>query len=232
MKIALLADIHGNDVALASVLNAAREAAATRLLIAGDFVGYYYKTKSVLDLLATWDWAGVRGNHEDMLRTWADGYDHEDLRQRYGSGLETACEELPQASIDMLTTLPETCELALAGKTALICHGSPWDPVAYIYPDAAPDIWRKFTTGGQDLVLFGHSHYPVIWREGSTLVVNPGSVGQPRDYRPGACWALWDTDSHTVTLQREPYDAEPVISECQRRDPGLSYLQDVLVRTA
>ena len=93
------------------------------------------------------------------------------------------------------------------------------------------DVVAKFAAEGQDLVVFGHSHYPVLWREGGCIVVNPGSVGQPRDRRPGACWALWDTASHAVTLHRESYDAAPLIAEARRRDPQLPYLWKVLTRT-
>ncbi|MCH8855364.1 MAG: flagellar hook-associated protein FlgK [Proteobacteria bacterium] len=66
--------------------------------------------------------------------------------------------------------------------------------------------------------------------EGS-IVVNPGSVGQPRDRIPGACWALWDTESHAVELRRETYDASAEIAACRERDPHLPYLADVLTRT-
>ncbi|HBT44425.1 MAG TPA: metallophosphoesterase [Rhodospirillaceae bacterium] len=231
MKIALLADIHGNDLALACVLRAAREAGAERLFIAGDFVGYYYGAKAVLDLLDDWDWIAVRGNHEDMMRDWAAGRDHDAISARYGSGQDVACRELPPTTFDRLVDLPERREAAAGGRTALICHGAPWDHEAYVYPDAPADVVAKCAAEGQDLVVFGHSHYPVLWHEGGCIVVNPGSVGQPRDRRPGACWALWDTASHAVTLHRESYDAAALIAEARRRDPQLPYLWKVLTRT-
>jgi hypothetical protein len=56
-------------------------------------------------------------------------------------------------------------------------------------------------------------------------------VGQPRDRKPGACWAIWDTQADTVVLRREPYDVSGITSECRRRDPDLPYLADVLART-
>ena len=67
MRIALLGDIHGNSFALAAVLEAARAAHVEKLLITGDFVGYYFWPREVLDMLDDWDVAAVRGNHEDML---------------------------------------------------------------------------------------------------------------------------------------------------------------------
>ena len=232
MKVALLADIHGNAQALACVLASAKLLGASRLLIAGDFVGYYYDAGKSFDLLEPWDWTAIRGNHEDMLRDWHNGRDRAAILARYGSGIKAAYLDLTKDKFDLLTALPEKRELRIDQRTVLMCHGSPWDPLAYIYPDAPADVREKFAAGGQDLVLFGHSHYPIVWHQGTTTVVNPGSVGQPRDRIPGACWALWDTDTRTVSLHRESYDATPLIAECRRRDPSLHYLQDVLIRSA
>ena len=68
MKLALLADIHGNADALEAVLAAARRRGAKRLLCAGDFVGYYYEPARCFELLDAWRLDAVRGNHEDMFR--------------------------------------------------------------------------------------------------------------------------------------------------------------------
>jgi len=86
-------------------------------------------------------------------------------------------------------------------------------------------------SGGGMLVVYGHTHYPVVWQDGETTVVNPGSVGQPRDGTPGACWAMWDTVDLSVTLKRENYDSSKVQTEARRRDPALPYLADILTRT-
>jgi len=78
--------------------------------------------------------------------------------------------------------------------------------------------------------VMGHTHYPMLKRIGSTAVINPGSVGQPRDRKPGACWALFDTKDHTIELRRENYDSSSLVRECQLRHPELPYLSEVLQR--
>jgi len=79
-------------------------------------------------------------------------------------------------------------------------------------------------------VVFGHTHYPVLWNVEGRMAVNPGSVGQPRDRIPGACWALWDTDTDEIHLRREMYDAGGLVAECRARDPHLNFIADVLTR--
>lgn len=85
-------------------------------------------------------------------------------------------------------------------------------------------------SGGQDLIVYGHSHYPVVWRIDRSVIANPGSVGQPRDRKLGACWALWDTRSMEVTLQRANFDTQLVAERALRIDPHLPYLAGVLRR--
>ena len=231
MKVALLADIHGNADALSVVLSAARAAGAERSLIAGDLVGYYPDAACVLDLLDEWDWEGVGGNHEAMLEQWHQGKDLDAISNKYGTALACTVTELDAARIDMLISLPATRDLEIAARRVRLCHGAPWDRDEYVYPDANDAVKTRFAADGLDLVVYGHTHYPTLWRVGETLVVNPGSVGQPRDRKPGACWALWDTDNNDVQLHRESYDMEPLIARCKASDPGVPFLWMVLTRT-
>ena len=85
--------------------------------------------------------------------------------------------------------------------------------------------------GGFDLVVMGHTHYPLVKKQGGTLLVNPGSVGQPRNRRPGAAWAIFDTADRTVQLRSESYDSSDLVRECRLRHPELPYLSEVLLRT-
>ncbi len=129
-----------------------------------------------------------------------------------------------------LCSLPEKLELSIDGYNVLLCHGSPWDRDCYVYPDADNIVRQRMKKTGYDLIFFGHTHYPVIWDESDVLVVNPGSVGQPRDSIPGACWAIWDTETNNINLKRESYNYEIVVEACRKYDPENSYLQNVLTR--
>lgn len=231
MKLALLGDIHGNAQALQAVLAAATSSGAEELLIAGDLVGYYFAPLEVLELLQQWSCHVVRGNHEDMLK--AARTDPEYLAQvdaRYGTGLNCALEQLSTAQLDALCGLPHPKELILDGCKVLLCHGAPWDNDCYVYPDAQSGLLECCAVQGFDLVVLGHTHYPMQYRVGETLVVNPGSVGQPRNRQPGAHWAFFDTGTRSLELRHEQYDCSRLVRECQQRHPELPYLAEVLTR--
>lgn len=232
MKLALLGDIHGNHRALAKVLAAASSSDVAKLLVTGDLVGYYNSPLSVVELLQAWDRYVVRGNHEDMLdiaRT--DPAFLVKVDAIYGTGLRAAIEQLGEPQINELCKLPHPLRLTIDGCRILLCHGAPWDNDHYVYPDAQPPIWERCATEEFDLIVLGHTHYPMRHQIGRTLVVNPGSVGQPRNRQPGAHWAMFDTGSRALEFRREYYDVSALTQECRKANPNLPYLADVLVRT-
>lgn len=232
MKVGLLADIHGNVAALTAVLDAATAAGVERLLVAGDIVGYYDEPAAVVEQLDRWPWEAVRGNHEDLLRDRLRDGRWEEERRRHGSGLQAAS-HLPEPIRDRLLRLPHPLAIELEGARVLLCHGSPWDVGAYVYPDAAPELrGRVFAAAaGFDLVVLGHTHYPMRWQTDNVTVVNPGSVGQPRDYRPGACWAVWETRTGSLEFHRQAYDIASVQARARALDPDVPYLWEVLIRS-
>ncbi|MDH5771515.1 MAG: metallophosphatase family protein [Rhodospirillaceae bacterium] len=231
MRVALLADIHGNADALIAVLDAVRKAGAGRILVAGDLVNYYYDAKRMFDMLDEWDWLSVRGNHDEMLEQWRRGEGIDMISAKYGTALDLTLRELSAERIDMLANMPALLDLNIDGRRVCVCHGTPWDRDEYVYPDTDDAVKLRFADDDFDLVVYGHTHYPAAWRAGKTLVVNPGSTGQPRDHKPGACWALWDTKTNTVEHRRESYDMEPLIARCKAHDPEVSFLWTVLTRT-
>lgn len=231
MKLALMADIHGNHLALQAVLAAASLAGVEKLLVAGDLVGYYSYPREVLELLYPWDKHMVRGNHEDMLV--AARTDSEFLAQvdkRYGTGLRVAIEKLDSQQLNDLCALPHPISLDLDHCQILLCHGAPWDIDQYVYPDAPTELLERCAVQDFDLVVLGHTHYPMSHRIGNTVVVNPGSVGQPRNRHPGASWAIFDTGSRSLEFRVEHYDPTVIVRDCEQRHPELLYLSEVLLR--
>lgn len=231
MRLGLLSDIHGNAEALAVVLAAARAEGVERILFAGDAVGYYYEPARCLALLSEWPMTPVRGNHEDMLQgviaqpSLADG-----IHQRYGSGLATALKTLTPAQLAELTAWPVQRQLDIEGSSILLCHGAPWDTNQYVYPDASEELLARCRVDGCDFVVMGHTHYRFSVQAGATRLLNPGSVGQPRDRRPGAAWGLLDTASGDYQQRTELYDTERVARQARSIDPHLPYLWEVLTR--
>lgn len=231
MKVAILGDIHANAYALDAVLNAVSKRKIQTLLIAGDLVGYYFMPKEVMHLLKGWNTYIIRGNHEDILNlARKEPETIKEVELKYGSGITIALESLSEEELNMLCTLPHPLELKINSLKILLCHGSPWDNDCYIYPDASDDLITRCAIPGYDVVIISHTHYPMIKQVGKTIILNPGSVGQPRNYQPGAHWATLDTDSGVIELQCERYNIKKLFDEVQLRHPEIPYLSEVLVR--
>jgi putative phosphoesterase len=231
MKVALLSDIHANHYALEAVLNAVRRNNIKVLLITGDFIGYYFWPREVFNLLEKWNVVAVLGNHDNMLvRAKRDKIFLEKMTRKYGSGLSIALDSLDDERLEWLMSLPETAEYKIKDKKILLCHGSPWKNEEYIYPDLVQSSLDRYSNLDVDYVLQGHTHYPMIKSIDGTTVINPGSVGQPRNGKPGAHWALLDVCINHVQHFCEQYDASDVIKESKERHPEIPYLSDILQR--
>ncbi|WFP50632.1 metallophosphoesterase family protein [Methylomonas sp. EFPC3] len=231
MKIGLLGDIHGNSLALEAVLASAKAKNVEILCLTGDFVGYYYSPDRVLDMLTEWSTFAVAGNHEHMLFESLESAERRDeYLSKYGSGLISAACRLSPSQLEWLRKLPAKLELDISGQRILLAHGAPWDTDCYLYPDAPEPHWTRAAEGNFDLVVLGHTHYRFQRKIGRSLIVNPGSVGQPRDRIPGAAWAVFDTDTMVCEHYSESYDVSTVIQQARVNDPNKKYLQEVLVR--
>jgi putative phosphoesterase len=235
MRVAVLGDIHGNALALEAVLAAIKRERVHTLLVTGDYVGYYRHAVEVLDLLGQWPYDRifrVRGNHEDLLLKAAqDANFLAECNRRYGGALEAALAGLSDEGLQHLAELPARLDLQFADKRVILSHGSPWDTDQYIYPDAPAAVWQRLSDEGADFVFLGHTHYKMEMRLGRTVVVNPGSVGQPRDGHAGAAWALVDLNAGNVELFSEDYDWQSVGDEAARLDPHNPYLHEIFART-
>ena len=228
----MLGDIHGNAQALKNVLVAAGKQQVEALLISGDLVGYYFRPLEVLKLLEPWSKYLVRGNHEDMLSVARSNPSFlTKVNARYGSGLHAAIEQLSGLQLDELCALPHPTKIEIEKYKILLCHGSPWSTEEYIYPDSDKNLLKRCSNTGFDVIVHGHTHYPAKHVVGKTLLVNPGSVGQPRNRQPGAHWAIFDAKTGNVQFRCEVYDPTQIMKECAEKNPELPYLAEMLIRT-
>lgn len=232
MRVALLGDIHGNHIALLEVLRQVKLVGVDKLLLTGDLIGYYYHADQVLDLLKSWDWETIQGNHEGMLAEIVVGNQSvfTQYYHQYGSALVRTLELLNEDEVSFLTHLPYCKEFNLFTQHLLLCHGSPWDRDLYIYPDAGEAVLKRCSNLGYDIVVMGHTHYQFIRRMNNVLIVNPGSVGQPRDKSGYAGWAVLDMESREITLKQTPFKIDEIVTEATKRDPDKPYLVEVLTR--
>jgi putative phosphoesterase len=231
MKLGVIADVHGNHLALAEAL-AALAGRTDQTLFLGDLCGYYPFVNECADLLHAASATGICGNHDAVFRQCraAGEPPSAEYERRYGSALRRSLERASRQTLSLMERFSETWSGECGSVKVAAFHGAPWNVLeGRVYPDCSD--WTAFDTLDADIVLLGHTHYPMVVRRGAQLIVNPGSVGQARDRRPGAAFAIVDTAAMTVDACRVPFDAAPIVSDARCHDPQLPYLVDVLTRT-
>lgn len=193
-RVGLISDIHANNVALQAVLDDMAERDVDALVCAGDLVGYGPSPAECIRVVRNRDVPTVEGNHD---RAVADGWGYE-------SGDEYACRILDEDELEWLANLPR--ERTLFDGSLKVVHDHPDERDRYTYPeDFSPVLLED-----EDILVLGHTHvqHAKSFEEG--VVVNPGSVGQPRDGDPAAAYAVADLTDPNVNLHRVPYDVQRV----------------------
>jgi len=230
MRVALLADIHANAAALAATLSEAKKEGAERLVLLGDYVGYFFEPARTLEMLLSWPCDAIRGNHDRaLLQGAADPAALCRYRRHYGPSLDVALEELPGEVMHWLESLPETLTIQLGGHRAMLCHGSPQDPDEYVYWNSGAERLQRLSKVEADIVLMGHTHHPFV-RPGKPWLLNPGSVGQARDVGGFASWCLVDVDQFTFSFRRTPYDVASVMDQLMQHMPAPGRQHAILTR--
>ena len=224
MRYLVLTDIHANLEALDACLADARARGYDQALVLGDLVGYGADPNAVVERVQALDPAAiVRGNHDKVAcgLDQADGF-NEVAKSAAHWTFETLTPE-HRAWLAALPAGPHTVD-----DLVEICHGSPFDEDAYIFDEL--DALRALKVSQRALCLFGHTHYPVTFelsaeafdstgpsalaetrielRVGRKYLLNPGSVGQPRDGDPRAAYAIADTGKRRIELFRLDYALE------------------------
>jgi putative phosphoesterase len=198
MQIGVISDIHGNKVALDAVLADMPDVDA--LVCAGDVVGYNPWHSECVEAVRERSIPTVSGNHDRAVA----GGGRFAFNSLAGAGVSHARETLTDDQIEWLAALPTTCR-EFDGRVRIV-HGHPEDPDRYTYT-------REFSPrllGDEDALVLGHTHVQGHERFDEGVVLNPGSVGQPRDGDPQAAYAVLDLDGLAVAQHRVEYDIDRV----------------------
>jgi len=221
MRALVVSDLHSNHEALRAVLSHVRRKKFDRIVCLGDFVGYGAEPNQVLDRMRTLRAPKlyIRGNHDRV----AAGIDAAD-------GFNAAAKHAALWTRDHLSATNQRFLQKLqcgpiVQHEVVVCHGSPHDEDEYVFNENhAAQVFRSIE--GR-FILYGHTHLPVIFSvdsrhrvRGSSVngdatirldpehryLINPGSVGQPRDRNPEASFVIFDSTKLTVQFFRVPYD--------------------------
>jgi putative phosphoesterase len=247
MRIGIVADIHGNDVALRAVLGDSARLDVDRWWALGDLVLFGPRPAEVLELLqglpgirmlrGNTDRYVVTGEQPAPHATAADAAASIDLVERYGAmaaGIGWTRGVLDQAGLlDPLTVLPTQLRLeSPCGTSVLGVHASPEaDDGPGIEPGIAEEHLRRLLAGcDADVVIGGHTHVPTDRLVDGIRALNPGSAGMSRT-RGTASWLLLedDGDALTATHKSTPFDVDAVVSDLRRRrHPNAEFVGSVL----
>ncbi|HEV8629859.1 MAG TPA: metallophosphoesterase family protein [Thermoanaerobaculia bacterium] len=221
LRYLVISDMHGNCDAFDAVLRRVRRKRFDRSLVLGDLVGYGAGPNQVVE--AVRGLAGevhqVRGNHDKVVAGVEDGANFNPAALQ---AARWTTERLTAVNLRAIRELPQG-PIAIDAKVA-ICHGSPLDEDAYVFSDF--DAYQIFTAHEAPVTFFGHTHIPSLFvrhpggievallrgesgtiriEEGFQYLLNPGSVGQPRDRDPRASYMTYDSDKRLVRWHRVEY---------------------------
>jgi putative phosphoesterase len=211
-KIGIISDIHSNFEALKVVIKYIKKHHIKTILCAGDMIGYYMHPSEVIKIIKDNKILCIKGNHEIGL-LYKNLFNDFNIYAR--QGLAYSNRVLTWKDKEFLRRLPITYEHNFSGKKIIMVHGSPLNPLGeYVY---AEDInWTFLKVHFKhppDVLILGNTHLPFVKSVGDTVVINPGSVGQPRDGNPKTSFAIYDTNKHSAEIVRLEYNVEKVAKE-------------------
>lgn len=218
MRSLIVSDVHSNLEAFQSVIGDAQSRGGfDQIWQLGDLVGYGPDPAACIDLLRDYDHVGVAGNH-DLAAVGRLSLEAFNIYAAAAAQWTTT--QLTDDHVEYLRGLP----LRLETNDFTAVHGSPRDPV-WEYVVSAATATANFRHFKTSRCLVGHSHLPFVCKPDGTsttfldfpvdspihlgkeqLIINPGSVGQPRDGVPSASYSLYDSNAGTITHQRAEYN--------------------------
>ena len=228
MRYAIVSDVHANLESFQRILKDARQQGVGQIVCLGDVVGYGPLPAETLRAVRENCAAVIAGNHDDAVSGRGDASTFIDLA---GDAVQRHREALAAEDLRWLRELPYTAEL----EGALCVHGDAFDPPKFYYIEEEKDAEANFSATEAQLVFVGHTHVPCIFLTGSSgkvyrtdaqdftledgkrYIVNPGSVGYPREAN-GQCYSsyvIYDSVERTIVYRFLPFSVASVMQRGQ-----------------
>jgi len=230
-KRAIISDIHGNFVALQAVLADIQLQGIESIVCLGDIVGYGPEPCACLDRAMEFEFS-ILGNHDNSALFDPEGFNTAAEQAIFWTRRQLECGETPEASLRRLEYIASMPRTRLEGNI-LFVHGSPRGPTnEYVFPEDTYNRRKmeKLFSLVPWLCFQGHTHVPGIFTSdmrflrpdeigdhftltSDKLMINVGSVGQPRDNDPRSCYVI--LDGQTVRFRRVEYDIEATVRQIE-----------------
>jgi putative phosphoesterase len=204
MRILLLADIHANWPALQAI-----NEPFDVCLVLGDLVDYGLEPGPCIQWVLEHATHAIRGNHDHGVAQNVQAQGKNGYKYLTALTRPLTQERISAAERRFLASLPVTRRFTLDSARFLLVHATPRDPLdEYAVDDI--DFWsRRLADVDAQVICVGHTHHPYVLEVGDKLVINPGSVGQPRDGDPRASYAV--IENQRVELKRADYPVEDTV---------------------
>ena len=228
MRYLIFTDIHGNMEAFLAFLKFAKKHKIDHYIFLGDLVGYGASPNEIIQRIRILKPISViRGNHDKAV---CDIDNVQTFNPIAASAIHWTRQEISKKNSNYLCRL-KMGPLIINDEIS-ICHGAPFDEDHYIFGEF--DAAEAFLHTTTPICFFGHTHFPFVYTEkehfvegtfltgnmneikiekGTKYLINPGSIGQPRDRNPKAACAIYDSKSKKVKFYRLEYD----ISAAQKK---------------
>lgn len=229
MRLLVFSDIHGNALALDAFLNKIESERYDYAVFCGDIFGYYYDQKYIIKQLCAMErlvW--IKGNHDAYFCKLYRGLEDEyTLTQKYGHSYENIKQRFAEDEYRLISSKKSSFFFETDNFQIGIFHGTPNNPLeGRLYPK---DLLNDNSFFQYDIVILGHTHFRQFRKQGSTMIVNPGSLGQPRDGN-GFSYCLIDTERQSVEFKNVEIDISKLYQQIEKYDPYLIKLREVLER--
>lgn len=230
MKLVVFSDIHGNSFALDAFLTKLKNIEYDYLIFCGDIFGYYYNQAQIIEqFLQLRNLIWVKGNHDEyFVKLFYGGLEVESYIENYGHSYDKLTERFTQKDVQLIESHASKYMLSIDNYKIGIFHGTPENSLeGRLYPNT--HIIQKTFYLPFDIVILGHTHCRMNRKVGTTAILNPGSLGQPRDGN-GYSFAVIDTKNRIIDFHNVSFDQEMLYAQIDFYDAGLSKLKDVLER--
>ncbi|MDD1743230.1 MAG: metallophosphatase family protein [Methanomassiliicoccales archaeon] len=217
VRLAIVSDIHSNLPALDVVLEQIAREGVDQVLCAGDIVGYGPHPNQVIERLKKIEIMAIQGNHDRAVLA----HDSSNMNIQAQDAVWWTIGELKPEGLDYLSRLGAQLSFNWNGLKVAIFHGSPRNPDEYVPEEGADQELLELAKC--DLLVLGHTHVPFVKSLDRGTIVNPGSVGQPRDGDPRASLTIYDHRLRRFEVKRLAYDIDAV-AEAMRESSLPSFL--------
>lgn len=219
MRLVIISDIHANLMALEAVLG--DMPAADHVVCCGDLVEYYDQPNEVCALVRERGIACIRGNHD----AYVTGALVPKVENRGAFRTDWTRETMAETHLRWLEGLGTEMQFHEGDRLLTVRHANPWDEETYLRADATAALERLRLKRSETLAV-GHTHRPLLMPIGDGWLLNPGSVGQPRDGDARASYAVFDLTTGAVEHRRVGYDVALMQRrlEAQGWDPTITGL--------